>query len=605
MGLQERLDDESDPNGSDTCMGSMPSLSSPLSRMSFSDLSAADRFAELRDTEAAYVSDLRTMVSVYARPAQKLAILSREEREAIFCNTEQLLMCNEALLDALRKEGEPEEVWAAAFLSIAPFFKIYASYANNYYTALQTAQDARERSDGFREFLTSQSARAESKNLPLESFLIKPVQRLTKYPLFFTDFLRVVPPDHPARPKLLKAHELVLSVSRSVNSSQQIDGPAIFQALLTSLGPRYLVLLAPHRRLRLKFLCAVSTPARPLACIGFLLSDVLLLCQRRTAGALRCWMLVALRDILVGDEALDGDRQYALIAQPLTDHFLPLRLTPFARSSAPSISHLAHADDPSDSKHLQRERSAGARAAPGGALQSSPRRTSTSSAGMVDEECFRLEFESQEALDVVQQALQSCFASLERADAEARRPNRRLRSNQLEAGVLELVTDLAEERAREDAGFRRHAEKSAKTPSSMLRMMSSRGSNAGVTPSAKEAADAIERQSSSSEPRSDSGKRRSLTSRLRSSGDGSASGAEGGHGAPSLSPRASFAELFSPEQPSPRRSMAGMPTLRTSMSGSCSSAVTQATLLAAGRQQQAVADPINHFFGDQTWEKFE
>ena len=180
MGLQERLDDESDPNGSDTCMGSMPSLSSPLSRMSFSDLSAADRFAELRDTEAAYVSDLRTMVSVYARPAQKLAILSREEREAIFCNTEQLLMCNEALLDALRKEGEPEEVWAAAFLSIAPFFKIYASYANNYYTALQTAQDARERSDGFREFLTSQSARAESKNLPLESFLIKPVQRLTK-----------------------------------------------------------------------------------------------------------------------------------------------------------------------------------------------------------------------------------------------------------------------------------------------------------------------------------------------------------------------------------------------------------------------------------------
>ena len=189
------------------------------------------------------------------------------------------------------------------------------------------------------------------------------------------------------------SHDLPCS---QVNSSQQIDGPAIFQALLTSLGPRYLVLLAPHRRLRLKFLCAVSTPARPLACIGFLLSDVLLLCQRRTAGALRCWMLVALRDILVGDEALDGDRQYALIAQPLTDHFLPLRLTPFARSSAPSISHLAHADDPSDSKHLQRERSApSARAAPGGALQSSPRRTSTSSAGMVDEECFRLEFESQ------------------------------------------------------------------------------------------------------------------------------------------------------------------------------------------------------------------
>jgi hypothetical protein len=45
---------------------------------------------QLLTTEAHYVQSLRAMVTIYARPLHKLSILSTEEKEAIFSNTEQV-----------------------------------------------------------------------------------------------------------------------------------------------------------------------------------------------------------------------------------------------------------------------------------------------------------------------------------------------------------------------------------------------------------------------------------------------------------------------------------------------------------------------------------
>ena len=102
---------------------SVSSSISSISSLSSASSNAERSFDELVRTEASYVADLRTMVSVYARPATKLAFLSRENREAIFCNTEQLLVCNEALLEALQQPGEPEAVLASAFQKVAPCLK--------------------------------------------------------------------------------------------------------------------------------------------------------------------------------------------------------------------------------------------------------------------------------------------------------------------------------------------------------------------------------------------------------------------------------------------------------------------------------------------------
>ena len=46
------------------------------------------------------------MLMIYAKPAEKLQVLSREDRMQIFSNLEELLGCNKALLDGLSVEEE-------------------------------------------------------------------------------------------------------------------------------------------------------------------------------------------------------------------------------------------------------------------------------------------------------------------------------------------------------------------------------------------------------------------------------------------------------------------------------------------------------------------
>ena len=87
-------------SNSASSMGSSSTGASSM-RASFA-LFGEDCFAELVRTEAEYIADLKTMLTVYARPAHKLQILSSDEKAAIFGNTEQLLVMAEALHDEVR-----------------------------------------------------------------------------------------------------------------------------------------------------------------------------------------------------------------------------------------------------------------------------------------------------------------------------------------------------------------------------------------------------------------------------------------------------------------------------------------------------------------------
>ena len=437
---------------------SFNSESMRASRSSYGDAgsgSAERLFQELVQTEAEYVADLRTMLSVYARPAQKLSILMKEEKEAIFCNTEQLLLCAEALHDELRKPGELEYVWANAFLTTAPFFKIYGMYAKNYMAALETTRRCRHLRDGFAEFLSSAHARSESKGLLLEDFLIKPVQRLLKYPLFFESFLKGVPADHPHRPLLEKARELVVGISASVNNSQS-DGTTMMQALLEQIGPSYLKLLAPHRKLKLKCKCVYTSSAKRFGAMAFLMSDLLLLCERTKGNGLRPHLLAPLRGLLTDDDALDGARgtlAATLIAEPVSQFTIPMRLEAMSTWWAPMPNR---GPDSPDSSHRQLSRqgsSGGTGSVPFVGREGSTGRLSRTDSGTgslpMEDESFRLEFPSAEAKDAMQSGIEDLHAAQMEAEAAARRPERRLTSVYLDEQVKDLCVALTQQRLQE------------------------------------------------------------------------------------------------------------------------------------------------------------
>ena len=192
---------------------------------------------------------------------------------------------------------------SARAFAVTPFFKLYAFYCRNYERALNTLAKCRKQTSGFSEFLNTQAALPQCRGLSLESYLIKPVQRLTKYPLFWKDLLKQVPHSHPDRPALEKADELVRTVSMAVNQNLNDEVSRLKTVqVLKDLGQEWMALIAPHRKLEKEFTATVHVGVRSWNAFGYVLTDLLIICQKGRGNKQIPWLLTELKDVMVNQE---------------------------------------------------------------------------------------------------------------------------------------------------------------------------------------------------------------------------------------------------------------------------------------------------------------
>jgi len=188
---------------------------------------------EMFETERVYIDDLRALVGEYILPLRRTMrrgrckeieggskicehnlirstctrqctdaqpILDGETMKVIFCNTETLLRVNTELFDVLqtgllevgkRKSATLADVagvFAPAFQHITPFFKMYATYCNQYPHAIERLMMVRQTNPDLHTFLSEREKKSSATSL--SSLLIKPVQRICKYPLLFAELLK-------------------------------------------------------------------------------------------------------------------------------------------------------------------------------------------------------------------------------------------------------------------------------------------------------------------------------------------------------------------------------------------------------------------------------
>jgi len=205
---------------------------------------------ELLTTEEAYVHDLEVLCAL------KATILTRKAcdlstADAIFANVDTLRGINSELLHALKGEEAPPDGArpaeldriSTAFLTLAPFLRAYAVFCTKAINAQERLMSLRASHAS----LDHACAEVEqATGLPLGSTLIKPVQRLCKYPLLLSAMLK----DAPEHESLHLATEAILGVVNDVNERvREAEEREALLVLAEALGHRELI--TPQRSLLL------------------------------------------------------------------------------------------------------------------------------------------------------------------------------------------------------------------------------------------------------------------------------------------------------------------------------------------------------------------
>lgn len=177
--------------------------------------------AELINTERTYVRDLEIIINTYMVPIMERALLQSKDVEVIFSNIESVHSANKFLLGCLegrlsiKSEDVPNSL-GTIFLHAANLFKVYTLYCSNLPYAFLKIRSFHE-SQQVSKFLSDRAALPESRGFPLTMFMIKPVQRICKYPALIEKILKYTPPEHKDYECLKMAKERIDTVLMIIN----------------------------------------------------------------------------------------------------------------------------------------------------------------------------------------------------------------------------------------------------------------------------------------------------------------------------------------------------------------------------------------------------
>uniref|UniRef100_A0A7N8XA50 TIAM Rac1 associated GEF 1a n=1 Tax=Mastacembelus armatus TaxID=205130 RepID=A0A7N8XA50_9TELE len=229
----------------DTCPMSSSSSSS-------SQLSHADKLrkviGELVETEKTYVNDLNCLIECYLTPLQKEHFLTQDELDVLFGNLGEMVEFQVEFLrtledgirlvpnlDKLERVEQFKKVLfslGGSFLYYADRFKIYSAFCASHTKVPKVLAKAKTDPD-FKAFLAERNPRQQHSST-LESYLIKPIQRVLKYPLLLKELYSLTDPDSEEHYHLDVAMKAMNKVASHINEMQKLheEYGAVFDQLI-------------------------------------------------------------------------------------------------------------------------------------------------------------------------------------------------------------------------------------------------------------------------------------------------------------------------------------------------------------------------------------
>ncbi|XP_062982774.1 rho guanine nucleotide exchange factor TIAM1 isoform X1 [Elgaria multicarinata webbii] len=203
---------------------------------------------ELLETERTYVKDLNCLMERYLKPLQKETFLTQEELDVLFGNlTEMVAFQVEFLktledgvrlvpdLEKLEKVDQFKKVLfslGGSFLYYADRFKLYSAFCASHTKVPKVLVKAKT-DTVFKAFLDAQNPRRQHSST-LESYLIKPIQRILKYPLLLKELFALTDAESEEHYHLDVAIKTMNKVASHINEMQKIheEYGAVFDQLI-------------------------------------------------------------------------------------------------------------------------------------------------------------------------------------------------------------------------------------------------------------------------------------------------------------------------------------------------------------------------------------
>lgn len=194
-------------------------------------------YEELVASERVYVKDLASVMEGYYKEMepnnmQVVPLKLRGKRQVVFGNLDEIYeFHNSVFLQELEEyHNSPEEV-GQCFLKNSKSFRLYETYCKNRSKSNSLLQD-----DPVCEAFFKEIQLKLGHDLPFSSYLLKPVQRITKYQLLLKELMDKCVDSEPVFLNLKSAFDEMIKILRFLNQSMDVVGLKGFPGNLVDQG---------------------------------------------------------------------------------------------------------------------------------------------------------------------------------------------------------------------------------------------------------------------------------------------------------------------------------------------------------------------------------
>lgn len=180
---------------------------------------------ELVNTERDFVKVLQDVAEGYMNECQKRSdMFSKEQIAVIFINLEEILSFQSGFLKDLEASIHWDALYkscvGACFIKHKQGFTMYSDYCNSHPMSMATLQELYQ-FNNYSKFFEACRLMRGLIEIPLDGYLLTPVQRICKYPLQLAELLKYTKPDHPDYEHIKEALDAMKGVAVLINERKR------------------------------------------------------------------------------------------------------------------------------------------------------------------------------------------------------------------------------------------------------------------------------------------------------------------------------------------------------------------------------------------------